>query len=84
MVGIIALTFVILLNDLIPADFAMVFALALVMATQIVTTEEGLAGFASSAVLSVAVLYVVAAGITATGALDHIMNKVSRSYTYGV
>eukprot|EP00511_Aplanochytrium_stocchinoi_P006177 CAMPEP_0204833982 /NCGR_PEP_ID=MMETSP1346-20131115/18457_1 /ASSEMBLY_ACC=CAM_ASM_000771 /TAXON_ID=215587 /ORGANISM="Aplanochytrium stocchinoi, Strain GSBS06" /LENGTH=870 /DNA_ID=CAMNT_0051966949 /DNA_START=402 /DNA_END=3011 /DNA_ORIENTATION=+ len=59
-----------------PPDFTMVFALALVMAAQIVTTSEGLAGFSSSAVLSVAVLYVVAAGITATGALDHIMNKV--------
>lgn len=56
--------------------YAMLLALAAVMFAQVITTEESLEGFSSSAVLSVAVLYVVAAGFTATGGLNYFMNKV--------
>eukprot|EP00924_Labyrinthula_sp_SR-Ha-C_P010325 snap_masked-scaffold_23-processed-gene-3.17-mRNA-1 protein AED:0.05 eAED:0.05 QI:0/0/0/0.66/1/1/3/0/1013 len=75
-IGVVGFMFIALLNDRMPADFVMALSLAVVIATGIVTTEEGLAGFASSAVLAVAVLYGVAASVTATGALDYFMGKL--------
>jgi membrane protein YqaA with SNARE-associated domain len=44
--------------------------------------EEGLAGFANEGLLTVAVLFVVAAGISATGGLDWYMGKLlGKAYT---
>ncbi|GBG28342.1 Sodium/sulfate cotransporter 1 [Hondaea fermentalgiana] len=74
--GCLAVMFIVLVRDWMPADFALVATLGVLMAAQIVTTSEGLEGFSSSAVLTVAILYVVAAGINSTGALDHVFGKV--------
>ena len=74
--AVIGLSFILLLRDLMPADFVMVFSLATLLFAQVIPATEGLEGFASPAVLAVAVLYVVAAGISSTGALDYLMNKV--------
>ncbi|GBG28341.1 U3 small nucleolar RNA-associated protein 6 [Hondaea fermentalgiana] len=74
--GCLAVMFVVLVREWMPADFALVATLGVLMAAQIVTTSEGLEGFSSSSVLTVAILYVVAAGINSTGALDHIFGKV--------
>ena len=54
----------------------MIGALALLMASGVVTVEEGLAGFANEGLLTVATLFVVAAGISATGGLDWYMGKL--------
>lgn len=75
-IGCLLIMFVVLVKDWIPADFALVGTLSLLMIGQVITTSEALEGFASSAVLTVAILYVVAAGINYTGALDHIFGKV--------
>lgn len=75
-IGVLILMFIVLVRDWAPADLTLVGTLGLLMAGQVITTSEGLEGFSSSAVLSVAVLYVVAAGINSTGALDHIFGKV--------
>ena len=40
MIGTVGLMFICLLNDLIPAHFAMIAALAVVMFAQVVNTEE--------------------------------------------
>jgi len=74
--AVLCCMFVVLLTDKAPADFTMLLALTVVMCAQIVTTAEGLEGFSSSAVLTVGVLYVVAAGINASGALEYFFNKV--------
>jgi len=74
--AVLGVMFVVLIRDWVPTDFALLFALVVVMSAQIVTTEEGLEGFSSSAVLTVAILYVVAAGINSTGALDYVFGKV--------
>ena len=46
---VILVMFIVLLFDLAPSDFTMLAALATLMAAQIVTTNEGLAGFSNSA-----------------------------------
>lgn len=75
-VAVVVLTFACLLWDLIQPDHVMMGALAILMAADVVTFEEGFAGFANNGVLTVAALFVVAAGINATGGLDWYSGKL--------
>ena len=68
--------FIALISDRVGADMVMLTALTLCMAAQIVSVEEGIAGFANEGLLTVIVLFVVAAGISHTGALDWYMGKL--------
>ena len=75
-VAVIGFSFLLLLKDVYPSDFVLLFSLATLLFAQVIPASEGLKGFASPAVLAVAMLYIVAAGISSTGALDYLMNKV--------
>ena len=68
--------FLALVSDTIGADMVMVSALTLLMASNIISIQEGIAGFANEGLLTVLVLFVVAAGISHTGALDWYMGKL--------
>jgi hypothetical protein len=68
--------FIALISDRIGADMVMMIALSLLMASEIITVEEGVAGFANEGLLTVLILFVVAAGISHTGALDWYMSKM--------
>mmetsp|Transcript_10992 Transcript_10992/g.24601 ORF Transcript_10992/g.24601 Transcript_10992/m.24601 type:complete len:1321 (-) Transcript_10992:427-4389(-) len=68
--------FVALISDKVGADMVMLVGLTLVMAARIVTVEEGISGFANEGLLTVMALFVVAAGISHTGALDWYMGKL--------
>eukprot|EP00986_Skeletonema_menzelii_P019695 scaffold28949_cov154-Skeletonema_menzelii.AAC.1 len=68
--------FALLISDKIGADMVMLAALTACMAGQIITIQEGVAGFANVAVLTVMILFVVAAGIQLTGGLDWYMAKL--------
>jgi di/tricarboxylate transporter len=46
------------------------------MVTEIVSIKDGLAGFSNSGIMTVMVLFVVAEGISRTGALDYYMGKI--------
>jgi hypothetical protein len=54
----------------------MMVALTFFMASEIISVKEGLAGFANEGVLTVLCLFVVAEGISKTGALDWYMGKL--------
>jgi len=76
-VGVVLLgMFTALLMDKIGADLVMLTALTACMAANIVTVAEGLAGFSNESVLTVVVLFVVAAGVQLTGGLDWYMGKL--------
>mmetsp|Transcript_25509 Transcript_25509/g.54881 ORF Transcript_25509/g.54881 Transcript_25509/m.54881 type:complete len:1149 (+) Transcript_25509:308-3754(+) len=68
--------FAALLSDRIGADLVMLAALTACMAANIVTVSEGVSGFSNEGVLTVLVLFVVAAGIQLTGGLDWYMAKL--------
>ena len=68
--------FAALLSDRIGADMVMMTSLTLCMASGIISVEEGLVGFSNEGLLTVLVLFVVAAGIGHTGALDWYMGKL--------
>ena len=66
---VLLLMFAALISDKIGADMIMMVALTLLMASNIITIKEGLEGFSNEGLLTVLVLFVVAAGISHTGAL---------------
>ncbi|MCA9602869.1 MAG: SLC13 family permease, partial [Myxococcales bacterium] len=58
------------------ADLLMGGALAALLATGLLTPKDAFAGFGSEAVVSVAALFIVAAGIRETGGLDFFVRSV--------
>ena len=69
-VGIIILMLVALLKDLARPDLILLGCLDLLLLLGILTPEEAFAGLSNKAVLAVAALFVVAAGVRNTGALE--------------
>jgi di/tricarboxylate transporter len=65
-----------LISERLGADNVMLVALTAFMAAEIITIQEGLAGFSNQGLLTVLVLFVVAEGISKTGALDWYMTKL--------
>lgn len=74
--GVLFFMFVALISDRIGADSVMLAALTAFLAAKIISIEEGLAGFSNEGLLTVMVLFVVAEGISRTGALDWYMGKL--------
>jgi di/tricarboxylate transporter len=60
----------------VPADFAMLSGLILLLIAGIVTPREALAGMAEPGMITVAALFIVAAGIRETGALNLVTEKL--------
>lgn len=73
---VLAFMFVALISDRVGADMVMMTSLTLCMASGIISVEEGLEGFSNEGLLTVLVLFVVAAGIGHTGALDWYMGRL--------
>ena len=68
--------FAALLMDRLGADSVMMAALTLYMIAGVITVQEGIAGFSNEGILTVIVLFVVAEGISKTGALDWYLGKL--------
>ena len=75
-VVIMAMMFVALLKNIAGPDVLMLGSLAMMLAADAVDIPEGLKGFSNKGLLTVACLFVVAAGISNTGALDYYMGKL--------
>jgi hypothetical protein len=65
--------FAALISDKIGADSVMLISLTLFMVAGIVTVSQGVAGFANEGLLTVMVLFIVASGISKTGALVRLL-----------
>lgn len=57
-------------------DLVMVAGITLLMLLRVVSPADALSGFANESVLSIAALYVVAAGLRETGALNYLIRRV--------
>jgi di/tricarboxylate transporter len=73
---VLVIMFLGLISERLGADNVMLVALTAFMAGGIITIQEGLAGFSNQGLLTVLVLFVVAEGISKTGALDWYMTKL--------
>jgi di/tricarboxylate transporter len=74
--GVLIFLFGALITERVGADSVMLTCLTLFLLSGIITMKEGLAGFSNEGVLTVMVLYIVAEGISRTGALDWYMSKL--------
>ena len=75
-VGIMFCCFVALMKNVAGPDVLMLGSLAMMLAANIMDIPDGLKGFSNKGLLTVACLFVVAAGISNTGALDYYMSKL--------
>jgi len=73
---VLIVMFAFLIWDKVDADWVLMTALAFCMASEIISVKEGLSGFANDGLWTVMILFVVAAGISNTGALDWYMCKL--------
>ncbi len=74
--GVVAFIFVALLKNLAPPDLVFLGATALLALLGIITPSEAFAGFSNTGMLTVAVLFVVAAGLRETGVLDYVGHHI--------
>ena len=75
-VAVVGLLFAGLVKNLAPPDLLFLGATAFLAAVGIITPTEAFAGFSNTGMLTVAVLFVVAAGLRDTGVLDYIGHHV--------
>ena len=73
---LVAVVLLLLIVTRLSADIILMGAALLLMLTGILEPAEALAGFSNTGVLTVAVLYVVAAGLTETGAVQWIAQNL--------
>jgi di/tricarboxylate transporter len=73
---VLVVLLVTLMLDKVGADWVMATALVTFMVCEIIDAKEALAGFANEGVLTVMALFIVAEGISRTGALDYYMGLV--------
>ncbi|WP_417377301.1 SLC13 family permease [Gimesia maris] len=74
--GIVTLLFIALLKNLAPPDLLFLGATATLALLGIISAEQAFAGFSNSGMLTVAMLFVVAAALRETGVLDYLGHKV--------
>ena len=75
-VAIVAAIFVALVRNVAPPDLLFLSGTALLALAGIITAEEAFAGFANEGMLTVAMLFVVAAGLEQTGVLAYVGHQV--------
>jgi len=74
--GVVALIFVALVRNLAPPDVAFLSGTALLALMGIIQPKDAFAGFANEGMLTVAVLFVVAAGLEQTGVLEYVGHQI--------
>ena len=77
--AILVVTFGLLIKTKLPAVCIFMTALATAITFKLAPTQELLKGFSNQDMLTVAVLYMVAAGMYSTGAITAIMDKIQRN-----
>jgi di/tricarboxylate transporter len=75
-IGVLLSILAVLVTTNVAADFAMLGGLTLLMIVGIVSPREALAGMAEPAMITVAALFIVAAGIRETGALHLLTDQL--------
>jgi len=73
---ILVATLVLLVGEWMPMDLTALGVMVVLMGTGLLTPGEALAGFSNPAPITVGALFVVSAGLTRTGALDVVSQKI--------
>ena len=76
LISVILGCLLLLISTSISADIVFLGGLTVLIVSQIVTPEDALVGFSNQGMLTVGALYVVAAGLKETGAIQLIVNEI--------
>ena len=74
--GLVGLIFTLLVFTQLPPDFVFMGVLAVLLVTGVLDPHEALSGFASEGMVTVGMLYVVVAGLQATGGLSWVTRRI--------
>ena len=74
-IGVVLVILVALMRNLAPPDWLFIGGVSFLAAAGVITPKEAFAGFSNGAMLTVAALFVVAAGLRDTGILDYIGHR---------
>ena len=75
--GIFAAAVVLFATEKLPVDFIALSIMAALLSTGIVSAQEGIAGFGNTAVVTVAAMFVLSAGLSKTGAANLAGDKLA-------
>ncbi|MEQ8753987.1 MAG: SLC13 family permease [Coleofasciculus sp. G1-WW12-02] len=70
--GVIVLTLILFISEWLPVDITALSIMVLLIVLGLVTPEEGISGFSSSATITVMAMFILSAGIARTGAIQFI------------
>lgn len=73
---VLLLVLAVLATNRVPAEVAMMAAMVAVLVAGVITPEQALSGFANQGLMTVAVLYVVAAALRDTGAIYWVAHRL--------
>lgn len=76
LIAVVILCLILLITTSISADIIFLGGLTLLIVSRVASPEEALIGFSNQGMLTVAALYVVAAGLKETGAIQLVVNKI--------
>ncbi len=80
-IGVIATCLALLITTTYSVDLILLAGLGFLLVSGIVSPDDALAGFSNEGVLTVAALYIVAAGLRETGAIQFITQKIMGNTT---
>ena len=75
-IAVILLCIGLLIGTRVSADVVFIGGLTLLIVAQVVPPSEALSGFSNQGMLTIAALYVVAAGLKETGAIQYVVKKI--------
>jgi len=75
-VGVVCLCLGLLVTERLAAELVMLLGLMLLLATGVLSPAQALAGFANEGMVTVALMYVVAAALRETGAIDMVVHNL--------
>ena len=70
--GVILLTLILFISEWLPVDITALTIMVLLIVLKLVSPEEGISGFSSSATITVMAMFILSAGIARTGAIQVI------------
>ncbi len=75
-IGLVVLVFIMLAVSSIAPDLILMGALVLLMLTGVLLPEQAFTGFANTGLMTIAALYIVAAGLRETGAIQYVTRRL--------
>lgn len=75
-IGSISFTFVLLVSNIIPESIAMMLGLIPPLITNVITPKQAFIGFSNSGVITIALLFIVAKGLSRSGILHYVLRYI--------